>query len=905
MRTAENNEFLTLENASSALDTYDQSSFQLVQESLLSQAPTKMVTFIYSETLKKNQEVMFSALENVTMVYVNRDDITNFFTKVYKAQILENTPLTTPLKNVNEIEELRPQYLDSLVDEIALNINGIINGTINSKDKIKPYIGDAYTTLLKKRTVKTTIPYDQDYKLLIRSSNKVVPCQVTEVFLTQTVLPFLKTYPETAKKLVVEVNKLNNALTRGFTNLSEYMKTYNDISQTRLSKDVWDLLSYYLFNVGRMFLDLANYATYMMVRRLNNYSFNVNSYLKLYQTILSYYPEGENILHESVLDGTLGDVDELVIVFDMLTGDNGIFKTICKRILDSHMGDIEMRTKQIGSDREHSQLSIDIDEQDYDKTPYQRIDDVLDTISNSLAVIDKNSRDEFITIEDLKEKSGLDTNLDARFSGTLAGISDISVYTDEIYNIENGSSDVTKEDVLYTIMNELEHFEENIDHIVTKIHGIFLIAKEMDEKFQANVNGEYDSPIIDEIRTFVRDFEVTYRDLVLLIVKKLFKRLDALDECANSITGSRNSPENISVDDETDFVQESVISIMEDNTELASYMTQQMNRVYKEKAFEERYGVSYKVFLEADGDPQISQSGGGDQAGNTQQPQAAQNVAKTQNAQNNQNQGTDQKQNEKTDGKTSENPEDKKKDRKTMIDRMVEFFNNIIQKFTSACDRQFNINTNWLSKNKDGLLARKIRNMRINNVYIYDEGVVKRLPNDIQALITNINSLTDDKINTTENEKLDSLLFGFIQIRSDIPIRDKMVQWYTTGANEMKTTEISNSQIEKRIPIMINYCEMFYQNLYRDVSNKIENLMNAWKNKATALTESETSKIYYINKQIKYYAGAVLNAIRDRNYAYLKILKAVAPKGKNNTAPENSGENQEQNNNQNQEQEKE
>lgn len=104
---------------------------------------------------------------------------------------------------------------------------------------------------------------------------------------------------------------------------------------------------------------------------------------------------------------------------------------------------------------------------------------------------------------------------------------------------------------------------------------------------------------------------------------------------------------------------------------------------------------------------------------------------------------------------------------------------------------------------------------------------------------------------------------------------------------------------------MLDYCNLYYSSLANDVANKCSELKDAWKQKAPTLSDAKTDQIKYINKQIQYYSGALLNAIRDRSFAYISVMKPLGmnpPQGWKIGDPINS-DNTEQDTNQDNNQE--
>ena len=374
-----------LEDSSYLSDQHSFDSYCLFQESMLQKIPLQLVSNLYQIAGKQDTKVISEALSNLTSVTIDTQETSDFFSKVYNSVDLNSIPITTPLKDLHEVELVRPAYLEMFIDDLRKTVEQISSGKISSKETLDASALNPKSIIAyKKKMVRTTIPYDQDYKLLIRTSPKTIPCEVNEVFLMNTVLPFLKNFRDNVKNISLTASKLMKSITDGFQTISEYTKTYNELAGEKMSSERSNLMAYYLFSTGRAFMDLTNYASFMMVRHINNYMSNVNAYMDLYNKIMQYYPEGNSILHESVFDGSFGDVEDADTVFSLLSGDCSIFKSIVRRLLDSHETDLLVKRNSTGDSFDHSLLATNITDNDYDESPYSLTKEMLVWIALNL-----------------------------------------------------------------------------------------------------------------------------------------------------------------------------------------------------------------------------------------------------------------------------------------------------------------------------------------------------------------------------------------------------------------------------------------------------------------------------------------------------------------------------------------
>ena len=861
------------EQASELEQRFGYESYCLMQESMLQKIPAQLVANLYNIAGKQDTKILSEALSNLTAITVDTEKTSDFFSRVYNSGNLENIPITTPLKDLHEVETIRPAYLEMFIDDMKHTVEDIVKGKITSKDElVLNHLGTKVMITTKKRMVRTTLPYDQDYKILIRTSSKVIPCDVTKEFLMNTCLPFLRNFKETIKSLSLTTSKLMENIQSGFQTITDYTKTYNDISGTKLTEETSNLVAFFIFNAGRAYMDLANYATFMMTRQLNNYMFNVNAYMDLYNKIMNYFPDGNSILHESVLDGSLEDIDDADTVFSLLSGDCSVFKSVVRKILDAHKSDLLVKQNNTGDVYSNSILQSKISDNDYDESPYSNLKEILGSITTSLDILEFNIKDPYIALDDIKEKSSLNMPFNERFGSQLARLNDITTYTDQI---ENMNSQFSEQDVLYCIINELEHFEENMDEISKGIILLYSRIKGITNTVEANVNGEFRGAVVtDGLKTLCSDVEKGFRDFILVMSQKMMLRLNELDHIAYDISAdsSTGDPE---IEDDTDFLQEATVSCMLDTSKMYQEMVSDKKRFYQGEKLRHVLGVN--PFMEDGVEVQTTDQ----DKTNTDNAQQNQNNQNTNtNTQQNQTTGTNNNSNEN--GETKDANGNKSFNLQEMLKAFNEFFQNIINKFKGMIEKQSKQNLKWIDENEEALRSRVLRGTVVKNFYEYDTKVSARYLQEMNQVVSNINRLGNN-LKTMSEDDIDKALFGFINISADKPIREKMNQWYTTGAAEMKPMDIANKKIQDQIPAMIDYCKAYYTEISDNVIKTTETIRKTWDTKAKSLKDVDSGKIIYVNKQIKYYAGAVMNCLRNRNYAYLKVLKSLAPTKKQST----------------------
>ena len=892
MKTLRRLELDVMEQASNHYNLLDYENFCTVQEAVVQKSPIQIATNVYQKTDMQNSGFLQDAISNLDMITVDNTKIIDFFSKVNASDRLNEVPIATPIRDVTEIGQIRPRYLDAYLGEVEKTVDDILKGKITSKEELQnSQLSENEVLRYKKGLVRTKIPYDYNYKTLIRTDSKSTPIEINEISLTKQILPFLKTFPDIVKTMKDDVGELQKTMHEGFQKLQTYSATFNDASKNQsVAPGASRLAAYYLYSAGRTYLDLVNYTVFMMVRKINNYAFNVNAMIDLYNQLMNYFPEGEYIMHEyvleSVLDGSFRDIDDMDMVFQMLNGDASVLKSVANRLQEVYSNDLAIADGRTGMDQGHSDMDYRIDENDYDLQPYESIDNMLEAVRKSVNTLRDSLKDPYLSFDDVVQRSGLIDTLVSRFSSVTAGISDVSVYTDEI---DNEETDFTNQEVLLTILNELRHFNENIDQIAKDTKEIYDNISSIELDVRSNTNGEFNAiPMDDELETFLHNLKVGFQDLILVVSQNFMTRLTNLDDAAKSIIdGNKPSAEDPDLYDDNDYEKEAVL----ESIELDSLFYREFAREKKEELLGMKFDSVFSLVMEADDDNQ----GGNNQQQNkngtievTNQNQA--NQSAQEGNQNNNSQGG----NNKSIGNRISNIIG------DLVSRIKEFFNRILNKFRNSIDRQSGRNRKWLEDNKEAIMNRKVRGIALN-MYPYDKEMPGRLPEEIQKVTGAIKGMTKEKIDGMDNAAIEKELFSFINISADSSIEDKIVQWNTTGKNAMEVQKYENSAIEREIPTMFEYCENYYGNFNTDVTNAIENLQKSLETTVKNLKEAKAENVRYLNKVASYYAGAVLNAIRDRNYAYLKTLKALVPKNaKNNNTNQNNDQNQNNNQNQNQ-----
>lgn len=879
-------------------------------------------SIISAETEKYNTFINQS-LDTMRSVSVDKDKMENFFSKTYNSLLLNDMPLATPVADISEVEKIRPQYLEQITSDMVTVFNGIFKGTMSSQE-MKKYCDSDYKDRIKRQMVKTSISIDQKGMDMMKTSRTVV--QINNEYLTTTLLPFLRSLPQLMKEMDTTaintlsiINSLMSTL-NSYVNTAETLKAKEDVSSDTRKK-----VDYYLYNISRIAFDECTYISYMLIHRINAITFNIISYNDLYTKILNYYPEGEKVIHESVIDGSFKDVDDGLMVQHFLNGDSSTLTEICNSIVRKQRSDLSyLSGSEIGDDL-HSKIDERLSQYSYAMTPYHNTIQMIKQISESLDVLCANAKDPEIVFDDIVSKAGLENSLSIRFKEIIPTVSDVENYHSALAT--SGDTD-TIETTAMTALKELEEFNGHIETISSMASTLNTKIKEIRESLENNINLEYKNPkTLDELIKFMDDFEVDYRQFILTIFHSLLSRLEGLrnvmDEVDHDLIDDGNlkiqfsQTENLK--DENDYYEEAVVSISDVDEMITQHIFESMLTEYNAlRAFKDR-GVH--LVYEADGNDTTAKVVDNS---NAQQQQANQATVTNNNANNNTN---------------STAPKVGKQTIKDVVNSVKTFFQNILAKFKNNVEKQADPNNEhnnvkWLETNKEALLSRGYQGIE---VWMLPYSNVS--PDSILNEINNVNKKINMLSNTTVNQygskdAMRNYLFDFIGADAKGSLNEILTQHCKTGKSPLKTVRLANAQLKSEVPKLIEYCENYYDSYATNVAKALETLGKTTEQKISQLTvmtesvmmeaPSDTktvtvktdgqktngnptiTKAQWLSALTQEYSGIVLNSIRDRNFDYLKVLGGLVPKNakKQNNQEENQNtqeQQNDQNNNQNQE----
>lgn len=831
------------------------------QESVLTGVATTLeCDSLFKDNLKKFSMMLDESLEQLKNTKVNPEHLSTFFNKTYNSITMDQAPITIPVRKLTDVEKIRPQYLSQMISDVLGVCKKITNNEITHSTQLDQYINDEYCVRYKRQLVKTNIPINVGDKIdVLMNYGKPVLCEVNQEFFQTTCMPFLRSYNYNVKELGDTNNNIRNIITKEYANIINYIKTVDSLkTANKLSELQFSLLRQFLFNATNKFLELASFLVFMAVRRINDYTFNLNSFIYLYNEISRYYPEGDSILHESVLDGSFEDIDSADLVFELVRNNNSTMKIIAERILQKVKTNLSIRYGNDTGDLFHSVIDVNSESKDYDISVYDNINDMFVKVSSDLDTLKANMQDEFILVDDLMRKSNFDNTLSNRFMAIISSISNVECYTG-VLNGDNGFND---SDVILTIINELNHFDENIDVITRNIHECYDEIREFTERLESNVNAEFSNDATRlEVVEKMKKLDIDFSDLVMLTSKAILERLHALSDICNHVefrADKIHDHDGMDLDFENTENYAEMAMEFELESMNAEYMlaTESMMSEFNNKLIEKKYGIT---FYESDQPTVVNNN-----SENEEKEEAA-------------------KAKENSNQTNNDTPENKMKAKTTiqdLITRAQTFFKTMTSKFNEMIKKQLGKNKKWLDENSEAILGRSVwTGIQINMPKNYYMDFRNLFSQTHATVKNNLNALTAEKINSFSNpDDLDRFIFSFVNKNTDV--KSGIVNKFVYNGNSEKPITYSGNGAKQVASQMVEYCNNYYESDANDIAVELERFGDDCVNKVKSLNDIDPGTARHIVSMCQYYAGTILNTQRDRTYAYLKVLTKLVPRQK-------------------------
>lgn len=829
---------------------------------------------MYTDYITKSIESLQSVSSNIDMLY-------DFFSKIYKSAYIDDKNISIPLQNDNDIEKIRPEYLKNISADFEVTVKKILQNELDMSDIKKKYISGDYFSKMKKQLAKTTVTMNDVRDLLFMDSPTIV--KVTGTYIQSSTLPFLRSFNQNMKELTVLSANVTGSISSTYAEINDTLSAVNAMVDTgKIDKTEKRTIDYCKVNIIRGYMNMCAYVSALLIRKISYLTYNIMAYTNLYNTIHNYFPEGDLVLHESVLDGDLNDIDDDTLLDSIVDDD--------LRIIIPHIQNAitkkKMEISNIIAKKQNIKLNfnqdLDVTKYPYDTYPYAYANKTIIDIIECLKTFESMLSTDLV-VDDIIQKSGLSETFTSKYSNVLSVIPSIQYYTSQMNSEDENMYSV----VTLSLYNDISHFETNVKIISDNIHKCYVYIESLIKSFEIN-DRNMDDNSFNELKSFTESLMKNYKDYILLLTKKLLDRLDNLTETLDdSNMEDWSEPESfVPYDYSFEAFSASLNDIYVEESKKFSSMLREYNalRLKKEKGV----NIVYEDVAEADSEKTTV-------------------TVKTDASQQNENKKTE------TEGGASTQKTDG--DKKSIIDTFKEWFRNIINKFSSKSDKMSKDNSAWIARVKGSIQSLNTDNTTIT-VAKYEEVTSEKITSDINNAITKINSINSSNLpNELKSGKSKAELYIFSSIPEKIgnetSLSGRIKQFLIHGkSGKSNLVSYSGEDAKSKINEMISFVEN-YGKMYKDITNNLQKLSDAAANKQTDIINSVGNKsvnesvLFEANQNevkqngvtvstdkdskekintssvitsiVREYCGAVLTVVEKKYLDYVKVLNKLAP----------------------------
>ena len=123
-----------MESVNSAIFNRDCRIFNETKDSVLGESKSVVQYTIDKSLLLLPKEMVLNAYKNLKELASNGDNLIKFYENLYKSPKLDETNNTVTIFDLNEIEAIKPQYLNLYINKCMAILDKAVNGTITSAD---------------------------------------------------------------------------------------------------------------------------------------------------------------------------------------------------------------------------------------------------------------------------------------------------------------------------------------------------------------------------------------------------------------------------------------------------------------------------------------------------------------------------------------------------------------------------------------------------------------------------------------------------------------------------------------------------------------------------------------------------------------------------------------------------
>lgn len=770
-----------------------------------------------SDPYSKEFSLLNTKLLEVTNSIYKVKELNKFFNDIKDYIKLESLPITIAVEDIDIVDNINPQYLSQFINNIANNIQSIINGTNTYETLQSTYLSNDYSITMKKSLVKTSIPYELDNSELYAYKNKKI-VTVNKEFIISVLLPFTSyicSYIEKTSDLIKDTNKVIKDNENTIINIMNVIDSLDE-----LDSDTIRDIERYTYESIRMYKSLVYYVIYMIMKKLTSVQFNMDSYYVLKQKLLSFHPEGSRVMHEHVLDGNPEDVDSTNTLNRILNGDYSIFKSILDNLYNTYSynmvnnTDINVFTSMNKND-------------EYDRDIYVVLTKLFTIIKYGLDTLESLSDNDMISASDVLVKVDLDKTLSETYSDIISRLSDIDLYRDNS-DIRNPLGSAR---MYISMLNELDLSRSYMYDITKSIAETYANYISVKKNIISKLNDSScnNQEKIKELCNRLNSFDSEYREFVNNISNTMINRYR---DISNLLDGLES----------TIFKSKELFTLNLNNPDTDSTMNSALIESYSKMSKIDMDYILESKMIEYNRIRNLHEFGvtifeDGEKLATNANQTNTNNNANTNTSNNNTNTNTN--------STSSAKPAT---DVKGLLDKLIttitSFFQKAVDNIRGVVNKQKG-NVSWIDSKSSDILNK----VNYNNVNISIVPYDKYFKQD--ELITNMNdldnkikSITVDQIKNTFNgnkDALNSYLFSFIDnglLQSNLGnLFPFLKTYYKTKGKKVEAIPYKGQEVKQVAEFAINYCKNYYTDYSEKVLKASENIKNTLNNKIKSLTD--------------------------------------------------------------------
>lgn len=858
---------------------YDVKCARLMTENSIDDA-TNIIP-VLSNTSEKYIKKIDDAFSVLADLAVDTDKITEFFTKTQFTSEFEEIPLSTPLKNVNEIGRIKPEYLVQLVKDTATTINDIVNNKIDMKYLMNHFNSDI-SLRVKKQLVISTKPIT-DIKNYVKLQEKPIIVEMDSQSIMTVCIPFLRTFAVKKRELQEEIAGVKTAINTASTMMRNYTDTANALkTKGQISGNTLNTLNYYLFNQNRLIEEVITYMVFCLITKIDAYTFNINSYTELYKKTLKYNPEGSNVYHESVYEYSMATADIDTTVNMAIFGNVSSIIDYCERTYESAKSFYENHN----SFNKEQEIGFVLDQFDKTNYPYEDLLHAFDVMESGLESIRSKIKDQFASPEDIISSAGFGESLLSRYGMMIGALTNIDRYMNSL------NSGKAKSAVLFEILSEMRESKNNVNTIGEWIKKVYDKINEIIKFIDINEGNEISNELVrKETLELVKSIEKDFRNFLGVVIQNIIQRAKVLEEEVFALVNALDEQVDATdvQDEDMDYDEVALEYAMDVHDSLARlYMEAEMLKFRDAKIYKE-YGFIFEAEQPAATQTTTAQpEANKDPKKETSSPELKEDPSKqtTEDVTKN-NQAADK-------AKEEQNPEKTKKlsERfKELLNKVNGFFTNVVDNFVAGFSKIVKSDKEFLAEYKDAILNRSFNGLTLK-IYDYFNINSSQILKDITTLSNTLGQISESDLSEyTDMKTAQTKLLGFVKIAQGLEFDDGIRIYYKVGANKKEATKIniSNTQLKTRTTEMIEFCNDYYNGGHDEVVKSINSLKTACENKVKSLEAKSTSgettpedvqALSNISRIVMVFTSAVLTGYRNRAHHYMFALRKLVPRTK-------------------------